>query len=427
SQDPEDLHRAFALDAYPEAGAREVELEGFLQPECEAFELRIRLEASEYRHSLTWSLPLPARSPQEVAADGFGFVANVTLDRTLRASASVVFAVLDRSLGRKEFIHHWRESTGGRVIDLDAAFRDHGLNRKYGLEPLAAESVIEALAPALEGPLLAAPADELVERLLGDESPGELDLLLEWLRSRAERDEPPLVLLLSPLHAAHLRSRNPGAILGVGGQRLLWEGGRGHGIPESELLSRALKEVARLAEFSEIRARQVIEGLGGDLALVAAWLRWQARGIDRTTRDLRDFLETPAAKERIRAELASLPAWDLLTAIAGAEARSSLPLASAGEGMSSAVPYFSTATRHASKRLLAAGEPLTRRSLTALKADARPPAQLWVEGLSEFKGGVAEAPRTHLLAVTRFRSSTDRKSTFERLAAAGVGTWAEGI
>ncbi len=431
---PGELSQILSFRSFPhEAGGGEVELHGFAPADRQSIVIWTTLEAARYRHRQAWELPLPAAatsSQERQALPGpFAIAVDHILEKVLAAKASVVVAVVDRSLGREHFTRLWSEKTAGRRVDLDTALRETGRGRKYSERTLDLKLVEETLRLAHGTeicPVLVAPIDELVQRLLGGEAPGLLEAWVRWLRERHQEDAgPSIVLVVSSLHAAHLRGMGLGSIPEFQAHRLLIERAGGHALHQTTLFRHAVQEIRKQTHFDETHASRCLEQLGGDLHLLAEWIRWVAKVPGRERRDLGEFLESRPIAERLTAELRTLPGFDLLNALVGSEAETRIQRPKAVPGHIAAEEHRSTTIRHSPKLIQAKGLPVTRRSLRALAADAKPPDQVKVEGFGTV--GTPQAPRTRLLELAATRPRSQREESFARLARLGIGSWAGGI
>ena len=90
----------------------------------------------------------------------------------------------------------------------------------------------------------------------------------------------------------------------------------------SDLLDLVCRRLGVHGDTEEEEAEGWIERLGADLRLVLGWLRGAEERTAR--RDPKDYLETEEVQDRLRLELGTLPALDLIHALLGAMAETSI-------------------------------------------------------------------------------------------------------
>ncbi|MBI4515094.1 MAG: ATP-binding protein [Deltaproteobacteria bacterium] len=420
------------LPEYPgRTASHEVQLSGYILPGQRAVSVGVRLvDRSGFRSEETWQLPLPEprRIDQLTLALAVPRAYEAFCEAIRQSTAQVVLAVLDADLGRESFITDCRQRLGFQQLDLDGVVRDQGDGRRYSARPLDAPLIEERarglvddlhLPPGNLPPLLFAPVDELIQRLVDGESPGTLGAGLAALRDWAEqRQGPRVIVLISSLHACRLRP------LGLGPIQLI-AGHAPHDASESASGAQLHTELSALAakelRIGEVDATKLVARLGGDPRLVLRHLRWTKTRDGRSREGLTEFLARDDVANLLKAELAALDAFDLIATLAGAEAATSLKFAEVAPGHVSADTHRSSTITSAPKMLQQTGETFTKESLDRLSSDRSPPQFLRVEGFGT--AGTAEGGRCGLTDVILGRSKERREKTFRHLADLGIGTW----
>lgn len=433
---PEDLSEIVHLGELGERSpSTELELSGYAPAGHDTVTVIVTLESGNgYRHRQPWIFPLPVRRRSESSglASPFQRAMEQTLQRLLEhvdsESPRVLVAPVDRILGRRQLIEGWSRQTHGRLLDLDAELRPFGQGRTYSERPLDLELLTEILTPDAEDihrPTLVTATEETLQRLLDGEAPGLLQRWVDGLQKGYTGAGPSLILLVSSTHACALRQCGLPIAADLCAHQAVQETRTGHHLPSSDAMEDLTRTVQAVTQLDLAQAQRRIARLGGDLFLVAHWLRWVEAKPGRGLRPLDEVLESRSVKARLEAELSGLGAFDLLIALVGAVAETTVPLGRVRPGLVSARNYRSTTVVQQSKLLQERGQVFTQRTLHQLHSDRRPPEQVRLEGFGTL--GTASAQGTHLLNLTQSRGAGERQRSFERLAALGLGTWAGGL
>jgi hypothetical protein len=422
--------------SYPEKTAtKELLLTGFVRPDQEKVTVRVTLrDEGQYRFEESWFFAVPKGldrvrhrfSFQDHLPHAFeSFMAGV-----LAAKAPVVLAVLDEYFGRDTFVERWLARTRGRRVNLDELVKDIGAGRRYSARSLDLELLTGLDAPAqgnvgglAERPLLVAPVDELLQRLLDGEAKGLLETWLTWLRQRASaRELPQYVIVVSSVHACELRALGLGEIAEVAAHRVLLESPGTSRLSASQLVGDLLDLVGKEADLHPEEARERVEALGWDLRLVMRWLRWLREEPGREKRPLSNFLADPRTRKLLELELKALAPFELINVLVGAETVTVLDLSQVKPGQFAASDYQSTTRRSAPKLLQQEGTAFTENSLSSLRSDLQPPNKVRLQGLG-LLGSVESSSRTGLLSISSHFRRDQREVILRQLAKRGLGSY----
>lgn len=451
---PEGFHGAGAsldeiwVPSFPSKKAgKALVFSGYLREGQESLVVETNLrDRTGYQSRDRWVFQVPRTPVRRVAQLSFAHLVQtfqVFLQSVLEAGAPLVFAVIDADLGRDRFIEEWTRRTKGEGIPLDDLLRDIGPRRRYS----ALRLNLEMLERCLEGqdpqeggpwslpsdgdpdgppkPLLVAPVDELLSRLLEGEEPGLLETWLGSLRQRARVGGPPLVMVLSSLHAARLRGLSSGEIVEVAAHRALFDARERLASRFESLRTEILSLVENEAGLAGGAAEERLESLGWDLRLALLWLRWLKEDVQRKNLPLARFLEEAKTTDMLRAELQALSPMRLVHALVGAEAVTTLEMRRVVPGQVSDDDHFSTSRTSTPKLLQRRAQPFTERSLQSLQSDQRRSDRLRVQGLGF--GGTMQTSRSQLLSLARHPSREEQERSFQALASLGIGSYVSGI
>lgn len=419
-----------------------VELAGYLERGAESFVVRSILEGSGTEHKQLWEFRLPSSGTEGSSLPSklrpFQRLLEFLGEEIQKSQDRSVLLALDEILGRDRFATNWQQANGGRLVDLDGALAHYGPGQRYSLREIDLGLVLETLDIESDPtrPIMISPSDQVLDRWLHGESRGTIEAFVQWLRTRSEG--PQVVWVVSSTHAAQIRALDIRGIPMIQGHRPrsteIARYGEEHELAKNEFwetLIDAGTESAFLRAKPEFRERvwHTFQNLGGDLYFIAHWLEWIAKNsqAERPLRAFNYFFREPPVKRRLDTEFRSLSSADLLIALVGAQTSATLPFSRVEAGQIAAESHYSTTIRQSPKLLQKEGTALTERSLLSLRADARSPGQIRLQGLSLEYPVAAESWSGMLLTLAKHRATEDLVSCFRRLASFGIGTWSQGL
>lgn len=365
------------LAAYP--GERlDLELRGGLGGAQTTVTVTATTRAREYEHVETWSVPLP---PLEAAAPVGDMPFPSGLPQAFEAICKTLFEprrgvhvlVADPDLGQDAFVLAGVERYRGVRFDLDAWLG--GLASGATLRRPDAERLVETVANAVppgQAPLVLVPvAEAWGARTRGPEGGDCQRVVLECLRRRVlAQAEARIVWVVSSQEASAWASL-PGTLAHRPSE------------PASTEIQAWLETQcdlnAREATFALVR-------LGGDLRLLRLWARaLRERRVERGRAEelLQTFYTRPDVFRLLSEDLAALSPYELLWTMAGAIYETRLPLRDVEPGQVAHETLYShpTAGRRQPKIIGREGQTFTAASLSDLRSDPQPPADVLVEGI----------------------------------------------
>lgn len=411
----------------------EVTLDGYVKPGQRQLRVATKLtDAKGLVIAETWTFPLDApvanRAGPLSLPTALPLHYQALIGELRNTRAPVAVAVLDADLGRDQLIQDWVDQ--GAQVDLDGAFRDTGVGRRYAHGRIDSDGIDAAIAQVTEEqpgslPILVGPCDELLARLFEGEAPGVLAAWIARLRERKTGSRP-LILLVSSRHANRLRAHGLGHIPELAAHRLTLH--PEDGTTSSPIHADLHRELVTLVdEHSRDRhadPEAAVEALGADPRLILRWLRSASGGADGHPQPISDFLADQAQQQQLLDQLRSLPANDLVHVLLGSVAVTDLKRLQVRPGQVAAEDYFSTTRRGRPKCIQPAGRPFSSTSLYQLGADLTPPDRLAVEG---FGGTGTTGVPASLLALSRHRGKEQRHVSLQRLSRLGLGRLIDGV
>jgi hypothetical protein len=311
-------------------------------------------------HQDRWTIavPAPPRAPSARLLEKLPDTQLAVLQALAPLNAGVHVVAINDELGPAAIVRALVARGGFRPVSLDEEMADRGPGRRDP-EGLSAAGILACLgAVDADGPrpriperVIVHPATETTRRLLG----AGLRHVLRELAGRLERTSGRAILWVVPA--------------GLAGQLEAALGGetRYHPVHRAARVSR---EIVEWLGVGEELAAEAVRKLGGDLRLLHAW----ASEPPATRSSPEAFLASfKRAKEMLADDLAGLGIREHADLLVAARGRVSLPVRALAAGMIAADARTDGAR-------IAAGEPLRKQHIHALKADSRQRGAFVVSG-----------------------------------------------
>lgn len=363
-----------------------LELEGFVQSGQQEVSVLCSIrDESGYRDETRWNFDLGLSNRPELNKHTlvsllpdlyFAF-----REQVFNSTQAVTLVVCDTLLGYEQLIIDWDKKFPGQRVNLDDKSQDIGTGRKLSARQLDFSFIEQELQNAKHQALvLLAPVEELAQRLLAENNARDLRLWCQKLTDRnAMGEQPRFILLVTSLTASELRCHGLQVIEIRAHHLLLPE--RAQKNPKTDFYPKLLTVMGMDFGIDKLRANRLCQQFGYDLRLILYYL--QEFKLVGNRIEVKDILNNLSIKEIIRKELQTLPALDVIRLLAGCTTDSQLKRQEVQAGMIAGEDYYSTTHKNDPKKLQKQGEAFTKLSLRQLDSDARPPANLIVQGYGE--------------------------------------------